>query len=84
MRFKKIINRPVVSEDDDVQVAGGISAAISVNTEEGSRTRTRISSRRKIVQRNGRTEVSEVSETRETSSEDTQQSPDPGPEKEDR
>jgi hypothetical protein len=63
MKVKKVINEPINEQQDGVNVAGGINAVISANVGE-SGSSTSVSSRQRIVQRDGKTEVfeSEVSE----------------------
>jgi hypothetical protein len=63
MKLRKVISRnledEVGNEDGDVNVAGSINAVVSANVNEPGIHRTRVSSRQRIVQRNGRTEVFE-------------------------
>jgi hypothetical protein len=59
MRFKKVINEPIDQEVDGVHVTGGINAVITANVNESGSSVTRVSSKQRIVQRNGKTEVFE-------------------------
>ncbi len=59
MKFKKIISKPFRHEGEDASVAGGVNAVVSANVNEPGKSHTRVSSRQRIVQRNGRTEVFE-------------------------
>ncbi len=59
MKIRKVISKPFSHTDEDVNVAGGINAAVSANVNEPGPSHTRVSSRQRIVQRNGRTEVFE-------------------------
>jgi len=63
MKLRKVISRnledEVGNEDGDVNMAGSINAVVSANVNEPGTHRTSVSSRQRIVQRNGRTEVFE-------------------------
>ncbi|MEA2477891.1 MAG: hypothetical protein QOC87_2090 [Actinomycetota bacterium] len=59
MRFKKVINEPIDHEVDGVHVTGGINAVVAANVNESGSSVTRVSSKQRIVQRNGKTEVFE-------------------------
>ena len=59
MKFRKIISKPFQQDGKDGSVAGGINAVVSANVNEPGKSHTRVSSRQRIVQRNGRTEVFE-------------------------
>jgi hypothetical protein len=66
MRLRKIFNKRVQRDDDDVQVAGAVNAVVSANVNEpGSTHRVSSRQRQRIVQREGRTTVE--SEERESS-----------------
>jgi hypothetical protein len=68
MKIRKLLNRSLRHEDDDVQVAGGVNAVVSANVNEpGSRVRASSRQRQRIVQREGRTIV-ESEETEQESS----------------
>ena len=58
MKFKKVINERIDEKKDGVNVAGGVNAVISANVGE-SGSKTSVSSRQRIVQRDGKTEVFE-------------------------
>ena len=63
MKVRKVISRDLEHEVEDkdgkVSVAGSLSAVLSANVNEPGSQRVRVSSRRRIVQRDGRTEVFE-------------------------
>ncbi|HWB72600.1 MAG TPA: hypothetical protein VG452_10295 [Egibacteraceae bacterium] len=59
MRFRKVVNRPVEVDEDGVRVAGGVNAVVSANVNERGPSRSRVSSRQRIVQRGGKTVVDE-------------------------
>ncbi len=58
MKIRKVVSRTFGHEDKDVNVAGALNAVVSADVNEAD-THTRVSSRQRIVQRNGRTEVFE-------------------------
>ncbi len=60
MKFRKIINKAFGSQDDDVNVAGQVTGAVNANVGERGSQRTRVSSKVRVVQRDGVTEVSEA------------------------
>ena len=74
MKIRKVIAENVNHEDKDVNAAGGLNAVVSASVNEQGANRSRVSSRQRIVQRNGRTEVFESSHTfedeRDTKSKD--------------
>ena len=59
MRLRKVISRPIVVDEEGVQVRGGVNAAVSANVTEPTGASTRASTRQRIVQRSrrGRTSV---------------------------
>lgn len=59
MRFRKVINEPVDEEHEGVRVTGGINAVIAANVNDQGSSVTSVSSKQKIVQKNGKTEVFE-------------------------
>ena len=63
MKVRKVIGRyledEVEDKDGNINVAGSVNAVVSANVDEPGSHRTRVSSRQRIVQRNGRTEVFE-------------------------
>jgi hypothetical protein len=59
MRLSKVISKTLRREGKAAQVAGRIDAAIAANVNEQRTTRSRIKTRQRIVQRSGRTVVSE-------------------------
>ncbi len=75
MKIKKIISKPFRHEDENVSAAGGVNAVVSANVNEPGSSQTRVSSRQRIVQRNGRTEVFEEhhSSSNETDTPDTKE-----------
>ncbi len=58
MKIRKVVSRAFGHDDRDSNVAGAINAAVSADVNEAG-SRSRVSSRQRIVQRNGRTEVFE-------------------------
>lgn len=58
MRIRKIITKPG-DDHDGVHTSGGVQAVVSANVGSTRPSRTRVSSRQRIVQRDGRTEVHE-------------------------
>jgi len=56
MRVKKVIRKVFHRDDENVKVAGGVNAVVSANVNEPGST-TRASSRQRITQRAGKTEV---------------------------
>ena len=63
MRVAKIIRRRIRKSSDGVNFAGDINAAIAANVgERGTSTHAHTSSSQRIVQRSGRTHVSDVPE----------------------
>lgn len=65
MKIRKLISKKLDHDADGVQATGSVNAAISASVnEEGSSTSSRIRSRQRIVQRSGRTVVSEQKEER--------------------
>ncbi len=58
MKIRKVVSRTFDSEDKDVNVVGAVNATVSADVNEPD-SHTRVSSRQRIVQRNGRTEVFE-------------------------
>ncbi len=59
MKLSKVISKTLRREGKAAQVAGRIDAAIAANVNESGTTRTRTKTRQRIVQRSGRTVVSE-------------------------
>jgi hypothetical protein len=59
MRLSKVISKTLRREGKSAQVAGRIDAAIAANVNEHGTTRSRTKTRQRIVQRSGRTVVSE-------------------------
>jgi hypothetical protein len=60
MKLSKVISKTLRHEGKAAQVAGRIDAAIAANVNEpGTTTRSRTKTRRRIVQRSGRTVVSQ-------------------------
>ena len=63
MNVRKIIHKAIRHQGDDSQIAGDVNAVVSANVgEKGSRNVVSSRSKTRIVQRSGRTEVSESSE----------------------
>jgi hypothetical protein len=65
VNIRKIIQRRIRSQGDGVNASGDVSAVISANVGTGS-SRSHVSTRstQRIVQRSGRTHVSEERETK--------------------
>ncbi|HVM00312.1 MAG TPA: hypothetical protein VM324_13555 [Egibacteraceae bacterium] len=59
MRIRKVINKPIDVEREGARIAGAVNAVVAANVNEPGRSVSRVSSRQRIVQRNGRTEVHE-------------------------
>ena len=59
MKLSKVISKSLRRKGKNAQVAGRIDAAIAANVNESDTTRTRTKTRQRIVQRSGRTVVSE-------------------------
>jgi len=59
VKVKKVVRKEIDHDADGVHVAGGINAVIAANVNESGSTHTRVSSRRRIVQKNGKTMVTE-------------------------
>jgi hypothetical protein len=72
LKFRKIISKPFRHEGKDASVAGGLNAVVSANVNEPGRSHTRVSSRQRIVQRNGRTEVFEEHHSSSSETDDPQ------------
>jgi hypothetical protein len=68
MRFSKLIQRRIRRQGKGVDLIGDVNAAIAANVGERGGT-TRTSSSQRIVQRSGRTVVSETRGTTETEEE---------------
>lgn len=58
MKIRKVVSRTFGHDGKDVNVAGAINAVASADVNEAD-SHTRVSSRQRVVQRNGRTEVFE-------------------------
>lgn len=59
MKINKVIQRKVRRDADRVNVAADLNATVAANVNEPRGRHTRVSSHQKVVQRNGRTLVSE-------------------------
>ena len=68
MRIRKIVQRRVRGQGDGVNVAADVNAAVIGSVNESGAAHTKASSSQRLVQRNGRTVVSE---SRTTTSERT-------------
>ena len=66
MRINRIIRKKLDDDSAGQAVAGGVNAVISANVNEPGHSHTSVSSKQRIVQRNGKTIVHEE-ETREES-----------------
>ena len=59
MRVRKVINEKLEGDDgSSVHAAGAVNAIASANVNESAPSRSRVSSRRRVVQRDGKTFVS--------------------------
>lgn len=59
MKINKIIQRRIRRDKDGVNVAADVNAAVAANVNESKSQHTHVSSHQRIVQRDGRTVVSE-------------------------
>ena len=59
MNLRKVIQKTVRRSGAGTDVVGNVNAAVSANVNEPGRSVTSVSSRQRIVQRGGRTEVFE-------------------------
>jgi len=59
VKIRKIISKPFQHDSEEGSIAGSVNAVVSANVNEPGESHTRVSSRQRIVQRNGRTEVFE-------------------------
>ncbi len=59
MKINRVIQRKVRRNEDGVSVAADVNATIAANVNESKGQHTRVSSHQRVVQRNGRTIVSE-------------------------
>jgi hypothetical protein len=59
MKIRKVINRPIHLERKGVNVAGGLTGAISANVGESGANEVASKSEVRIVQKDGRTEVTQ-------------------------
>jgi hypothetical protein len=60
VKLRKVIQKRVAQDADGISVAGGLDAVVSASVNEPGTTETRVRSKTRIVQRNGRTEVFET------------------------
>jgi hypothetical protein len=70
MKFRKVIQKHLRRDGDDVSVAGGLNAVVSASVNEPGRTQTSVHSHTRIVQRNGKTEVFETESDTDPSKEE--------------
>ena len=63
MKLRKVIQKTIRHRDGGTDVAGNINAAVAANVNEPGRSHTHVSSKQRIVQRGGRTEVFESEQT---------------------
>ena len=77
MKIRKIISKPFQHDSEEGSIAGSVNAVVSANVNEPGESHTRVSSRQRIVQRNGRTEVFEEhhSSSSETDNPKTKEKP---------
>jgi hypothetical protein len=57
MRLRKIIRKSIRRSGPGGTVAGGVNVVVAANVDEPGNARTSVSSRQRVVQRGGRTEV---------------------------
>jgi hypothetical protein len=57
MRLRKIIRKTIRRSGPGGTVAGGVNVVVAANVDEPGNSRTSVSSRQRVVQRGGRTEV---------------------------
>ncbi len=60
MKLRRVIQKQLRRDGDDVTVAGGLNAVVSASVNEPGETRTSVTTSTRIVQRNGQTEVFET------------------------
>jgi hypothetical protein len=72
MKIRKVFKEQLKSRMKGVNAASSVNAVVSANVNEPGSTRTRVSSRQRVVQRGGRTHV----ESEEVRSEDGTELPD--------
>jgi hypothetical protein len=63
MNVRKVVQKTIRRSADGTEAVGSVNAAVAANVNEPGRSRTHVSSRQRIVQRGGRTEVLETEET---------------------
>ena len=63
MQVRKLIQKTIRHRGGGSDVVGNVNAAVSANVNEPGRHRTHVSSKQRIVQRGGRTEVLESEQT---------------------
>lgn len=67
MKIRKVIRKPLGSDEDGLRVAGAVNAAVAANVNEPGSQAVSSSSRQRIVQSSGRTEIYEENvDTQET------------------
>jgi hypothetical protein len=64
MKIRKVFKKTVTGGDGDSNVAGGFHAVIAANVGESGRSKSSVSSRQRIVQKSGKTTVTEDSSER--------------------
>jgi hypothetical protein len=72
MKIRKVFKEQLKSRTKGVNAASSVNAVVSANVNEPGSSRTRVSSRQRVVQRGGRTHV----ESEEVRSEDGSELPD--------
>ena len=60
MNLRKIVQRRIRKEADGVGVAADVNAAVAANVNEPGPSHTHVSTRQRIVQRSGKTQVDET------------------------
>jgi hypothetical protein len=63
VRLRKVIQKTIRRHGDRSDVVGNVNAAVAANVNEPGRSHTHVSSKQRIVQRGGRTEVFESEQT---------------------
>jgi hypothetical protein len=63
MKVRKVVERDLSATQGDVRVAGLVNAAVAANIGEPEGSVTRVSTRRRVVQRSGRAATTTVEST---------------------
>ena len=63
MKLRKVIQKTIRQHGDRTDAVANVNAAVAANVNEPGRSHTHVSSKQRIVQRGGRTEVLESEQT---------------------